>query len=156
MEVIAQLVRTEWTKQSRGGTGAARRNAVPTAFLLPSVHPPLTHTVVMDERDDFEPAESLEYALPDKTIVRLKEADGKLRVQLEAASGLPQRKHRPPAIWLARGEWMQWQINYRFSGYSTEWIYRFDTLNIAYGDAKPDTFTTGLPNRHVDERARLF
>lgn len=156
VDVIAQLVRTKWTKRSRGGAGAARRNATPTAFLLPSVHPPLTHTVVMDERDGFEPAESLEYARPDNAIVLLKEVYGRLRVHPGAANGLPQRKRRPPAVWLAHGEWIQWQVNYRFSGYSIEWIYRLDTWNIAYGEAKPDTFTTGTPTRYVDERARLF
>lgn len=154
MDVIAQWVRVKWTKESRGGPGAARRNAVPEAFGLPSVRAPLTHTVVLDERDGFAPVETFDYVLPDPEDVRLTRVDGRLRVQLVARSGAPKRTHRP-TIWLERGEWARWQINYRFSGYSIEWTYRLDTLNIAYGDVKPGAFTDSVPDRYVDERARL-
>lgn len=154
VDVIAQLVRTEWTKQSRGGPGAALRNAAPVGFALPSVHPPLTHVVIMAERDGFEPAESLEYARPDRDNIRLTEAGGRLRVALvPSRMGAPERAFRPNDAWLERGEWLRWQINYRFAFYDS-WKYRLDTWNIAYADAESGTFT-GTPVRRIDERAQL-
>jgi hypothetical protein len=40
------------------------------------------------------------------------------------------------------------------AGTSGDWIYRLDTLNIAYGPAPTDIFL-GEPTRHVDELAAL-
>lgn len=64
VDVIAQWVRTSWTKRSRGGQAATRRNAVPFGFLLPSVQSPLVHTVTAAERDAFEVRESVHYREP--------------------------------------------------------------------------------------------
>ncbi|MEU6602543.1 hypothetical protein [Streptomyces flaveolus] len=52
------------------------------------------------------------------------------------------------------GAWLRWQINYRFSGYSRDWTYRLDTLNIAFGPAPTNLFL-GTPTHHVDELAAL-
>jgi len=69
----------------------------------------------------------------------LEEADGLLRVRLVINSyGRPERGFRPEAIALKRGEWAQWQVNYRFAD-EDQWRYRFGTLSIAYGDANPGT-----------------
>lgn len=154
MDVIAQWVRTSWTKRSRGGVAAARRNAVPSGFPLPSVQPPLVHTLAAAERDNFEVRESLHYGEPDRADVLLREADGMLRVELVVTPfGMPRRRRRPPAIRLSQGEWVRWQVNYRFP-YEDGWSYRLDTLNLAYGPVLSDVFT-GTPTLHVDERASL-
>ena len=154
MDVIAQWVRVSWTKRSRGGQAAARRNAVPSGFPLPTIQSPLVHTVMMAERDDFESRESLHYGEPDQTEVLLREADGRLRVELVITPfGMPRRWRRPPAVWLSQDEWVRWQVNYRFP-YEDGWSYRLDTLNLAYGPVSSDIFT-GVPTLHVDERASL-
>jgi hypothetical protein len=162
MEVILQQVQTTWTKASRGGPLAAIRNAAPVGFPLPSTAPPLVHEVCMCEDEDFRPLHRSGIPLPDPTgnsRVRLQvDGDGRLRVQLELVpSGIPHRKRRPPAVRLDRGEWLRWQINYRFATSGTrgvQWTYRLDTLNIAFGEVPADRFT-GDPARMVDERTHL-
>jgi hypothetical protein len=154
VDVIAQWVRTSWTKRSRGGPAATRRNAAPSGFPLPIVQLPLVHTVMMAERDDFEPRESLHYGEPDQADVLLMEADGRLRIELVVTPfGMPRRWRRPPAVRLSRGEWVRWQVNYRFP-YESGWNYRLDTLNLAYSLESSDVFT-GVPTLRIDERASL-
>lgn len=89
----------------------------------------------MDERDGFAPRESLRYVQPDSEDVLLSEADGRLRVELMVTPfGMPRRWRRPPAVRLARGEWVQWQINCRFTcSWGGDWSYRLDTLNGSRG-----------------------
>ncbi|MGV9300350.1 hypothetical protein [Amycolatopsis sp. NPDC003676] len=146
----------------RRGGGAARRNAAPIAFPLPALTAPFTHVVRMGEETDFEPRSEAWDGVAEKaraelySMVRLNEADDLLRVRLEAIRyASPKRPSRPPAHRLARGEWLRWQVNYRFSGYSTDWRYRLDTLNIAYGPVSPDQFL-GTPTHVIDELATLF
>jgi hypothetical protein len=108
----------------------------------------------MAERDDFEARESLHYGEPDQADVLLREAEGRIRVELVVPPfGMPRRWRRPPAVRLIRGEWVRWQINYRFP-YKSGWCYRLDTLNLAYGSVSADVFI-GVPTFHVDERASL-
>jgi hypothetical protein len=154
MGIVAQWVRTEWTKKSRGGAEAAQRNAAPAGFPLPVTRPPLVHTVVMTEENGFQPQETLEHRIPRREYVHLIEADGRLLARPIARHlGAPERRYRPQAVWIPRGEWVRWQINYRFGGES-EWRYSLDTLNIAYGDVSSDIFL-GTPHRLIDEREHL-
>ncbi|MFG2045722.1 hypothetical protein [Dactylosporangium sp. NPDC048998] len=158
MDVVAQWVRTSWTVRSRGAPGAAARNAVAVGFPLPFVACPAVHEVVVDESRDFVPEGRFRVAEPDRKDVLLQEAGGRLRVALVADTwGMPRRRRRPPAVWLACGEWVRWQINYRFSWPAARggaWRYRLDTLNLGYGTVAADAFT-GVPTRYVDERAHL-
>ncbi|MBQ0990937.1 hypothetical protein KBX08_12665 [Micromonospora sp. H61] len=156
MDAVVQWVRTSWTKRSRGGAEAARRNAVPVSFALPARAAPLTHEIDMAEADGFEPRERLIHP-PYRSEVRLRLLDGQLRVELLASAwGRPRRHRRPPAVRLAHGEWLRWQINYRFIRTTDgDWLYRLDTLNLAHGDVPADTFL-GEPPRSIDERALLW
>lgn len=156
VEVVAQWVRTSWTKESRGGVAAARRNAVPVAFVLPQVTPPLVQEVLVDEREGFQPRSSVRRGEPGAADVLLREGDGLLRVAVVAVPfGMPQRRRRPPAVRLKPGEWLRWLINYRFVGSrGSQWWYRLDTLNLAYGHVMADLFL-GKPTHQVDERDRL-
>ncbi|GAA1031048.1 MULTISPECIES: hypothetical protein [Amycolatopsis] len=159
MDAVVQWVCTSWTKKSRGGAEAARRNAAPIAFPLPALTAPFTHVVRMGEETDFEPrcaaweGERDKAPSPLDSTVRLDEADDLLRVKLETThfgrrSGRPRR---PPARRLARGEWLRWQVNYRFTGFrSGNWHYRLDTLNVAYGPVSPDLFL-GTPTHTIEE-----
>jgi hypothetical protein len=72
MMIIVQRVVTSWTKQSRGGAAAARRNAVPEAFSLPAAGPGAVwvHEVDAREHDDFTPVEAV------RTLTRLSDVDG--------------------------------------------------------------------------------
>ncbi|MEU1247596.1 hypothetical protein ACWD8I_11395 [Micromonospora arida] len=156
MDAVVQWVRTSWTKRSRGGAEATRRNAVPVSFALPARPAPLTHEVDMAEADGFEPREGLR-RVSYRSEVCLRLVDGQLRVELLASAwGRPRRHRRPPAVRLAHGEWLRWQINYRFTGTSDgAWLYRLDTLNLAHGAVPADTFL-GEPPRFIDERALIW
>jgi len=155
MDAVVQRVCTSWTKKSRGGSEAARRNAAPTAFLLPPGLSSALHGVAMRESDSFVPRTQVHDLSAPGTILR--EVDGLLRVNPPEVSmfAMPPRNRRPPAVRLAPGQWLQWQINYRFVGRCDgAWSYRLETFNILYGSATPDVFL-GVPARHVDERRSL-
>ncbi|MPY31294.1 hypothetical protein FNH09_08270 [Streptomyces adustus] len=155
MDVVVQRVRTSWTKESRGGPGAARRNAAPTAFSLPPSLSTALHEVAMRESDSFEPRMQVRDLSAPGAILR--EVDGLLRVDPPEVSmfAMPRRNRRPPAVRLAPGQWLQWLINYRFVGScGGAWSYELETFNIVYGFAAPDVFL-GVPTRRVDERRAL-
>ncbi|MFC5925507.1 hypothetical protein [Micromonospora vulcania] len=115
---------------------------------------PLTHLVNMRESSAFRPEETLREDPERDVLLRL--VDERLRVELVVTPfGMPRRYRRPPAVLLRRGEWVRWQINYRFVGScGGDWSYRLDTLNLAYGPVPLGTFL-GEPSRQVDERAFL-
>ncbi|MEU7229926.1 hypothetical protein [Streptomyces chrestomyceticus] len=156
MEITVQWIRTSWTKQSRGGEAAARRNAAPVGFAVPVVPHQFAHVVRMHERYGFEPRDGQEDVR--KVDVQLREADGRLRVQprVEPLFDIPPRPRRPPAVRLIPGQWVRWQLNYRFSSASgmQDWSYWMDTFNIAYGPVDVDVFLSE-PTVYVDERGPL-
>lgn len=109
----------------------------------------------MRESDSFEPRMRVRDLSAPGTVLR--EADGLLRVAPPGVTefAMPRRDRRPPAVRLAPGQWLQWQINYRFAGSGDgSWSYRLETFNILYGPAAPDVFL-GVPTRRVDERRAL-
>ncbi|WP_285795389.1 hypothetical protein [Micromonospora sp. NBRC 107095] len=156
MDVVVQWVHTSWTKRSRGGAEAARRNAVPVSFVLPVRTAPFVQEIVLTEADGFAPREGATRP-PYRSEMRLKRVDGGLQVELIAADwGVPRRHRRPPTVLLARGEWLRWHINYRFTGMNGgAMFYRLDTLNLAHGAVPADTFL-GEPPRFIDERAHIW
>ncbi|MFE7670667.1 hypothetical protein ACFU5N_00435 [Streptomyces albidoflavus] len=155
MDAVVQRVRTSWTKKSRGGPEAARRNAVPTAFLLPVGMGSALHDVTARESGSFEPHMRVRDLAAAGLILR--EAHGLLRVDPPEVSmfGMPRRNRRPPAVRLAPGEWLRWQINLRFVGRCDgAWSYQLATFNISYGCAPLEVFLSS-PTRRVDERVPL-
>jgi hypothetical protein len=91
---------------------------------------------------------------PDDGVL-LREADGLLRVELVVTPfGMPRRWRRPPAVRLSPGQWLRWQVNYRFASRDGEWTYRLDTLSICHGPAPADLFLA-TPTHHVSELAAL-
>ncbi|HEY3465256.1 MAG TPA: hypothetical protein VGL47_08995 [Amycolatopsis sp.] len=113
------------------------------------------HEVTADESTAFEPRSAVR-PLAELTGVTLREADGGLLVRVEVERmSWPSREWRPEPVRLNRGEWLRWQINYRFGSTcecGAQWRYQLDTLNLAYG-AAPDF--TGTPTRTVTERGDL-
>ncbi|MFE7874103.1 hypothetical protein ACFUYE_27625 [Micromonospora humida] len=156
MDLVAQWVRVCWTKQSRGGHHAGRRNAAPSAFALPQIHARHTHEVTMHERDRFQPHARLHDGVPARDAVQLRHDGDHIRVEvIPPARGMPRRHRRPPAVRLTRGHWLRWQINYRFTDHCTgDWLYRLDTWNIAHGPVSLDVFLTE-PRHSIDERTTL-
>jgi hypothetical protein len=158
MDAVVQWVRTSWTTRSRGGAAAARRNQAPLGFHLPEASLPFVHSVLMDEADRFEPHQELQPGVPSRSELDLKLVQGRLRVHLVVTPwGMPRRWRRPPAAHLASGDWMRWQVNYRFSwpmARGGAWSYRLDTLNIAHGAVPADIFLS-IPPRTVSELAHL-
>jgi hypothetical protein len=116
----------------------------------------MTHEVVLDERSLFVPRVLVRHVEPADTEVELTEVDGLLRVFLTTtAFGMPHRWRRPPAVRLAAGQWLRWQINYRLPGMCcSDGTYQQDTLNLAYGKVSTNVFQ-GTPSRRRDERAYL-
>lgn len=96
----------------------------------------------MSERDGFEPHES-ERDLRQVGLSLRDECD-RLRVlaRVEPLFGLPPRPRRPPAVRLVPGQWVRWQLNYRFSSAAgiRDWSYWLDTFNVAYGPVDPNVF----------------
>ncbi|GGU66549.1 hypothetical protein [Lentzea flava] len=156
VDVVVQWVRTEWTKASRGGAEAARRNAVPEAFALPHGRPAV-HEVIQLEWCDFEPVWSKESDSIDRLRLSLLESDDVLAVQLQdTMHAAPRRWNRPSPVRLARGEWLRWQLNHRWQRpRDGAYNYELTTLNLAYGPVSDLKLFLGKPTRHVDERARL-
>ncbi|MFE6840134.1 hypothetical protein ACFVFI_35570 [Streptomyces sp. NPDC057705] len=151
MEITVQWIRTSWTKLSRGGDAAARRNAAPTGFPVPQVPPSFAHFVEMSEWDGFAPHETVKDL--GEAGVSLREEDDRLRVlaREEQVFGMPSRSRRPPAVRLGPGQWVRWQLNYRFGGAGHgDWSYWLDTFNVAYGPVEPDVFLSE-PTVLVDE-----
>ncbi|GIG62940.1 hypothetical protein Lfu02_73120 [Longispora fulva] len=102
--MVAQWVRTWWTKQSRGEPGASQRNATPDGFMLPGGSGPLVHEVSLHERDGFRRQFQTRHEPPDKHDVRVQWRHGLLEVQLVASIwGMPRRAWRPPPVGLTSG-----------------------------------------------------
>ncbi|MFE3499738.1 hypothetical protein ACFXPX_19110 [Kitasatospora sp. NPDC059146] len=156
MEITVQWIRTSWTKRSRGGEAAARRNAAPVGFTIPNAPSSLAHVVRMHERDGFEPSGGQEEL--GKVDVQLREADGRLRVlpRVQPLFAVPARPRRPPAVRLVPGQWVRWQLNYRFSSAAgtQDWSYWLDTFNVAYGPVTADAFSSES-TVFIDERGPL-
>ncbi|MGQ4459730.1 hypothetical protein ACN6LN_002180, partial [[Kitasatospora] papulosa] len=91
MDITVQWIKTSWTKQSRGGEAAARRNAAPVGVSLPQVPPGFAHFVQMSERDGFEPRPSQKDFR--EVGVSLRDEGDRLRVlaRVEPLFGLPPR-----------------------------------------------------------------
>ncbi|MBB2945022.1 hypothetical protein FB565_004755 [Actinoplanes lutulentus] len=155
MDIVAQWVRTAWTKQSRGGEAAARRNAMPIAFPVPEAGTPILHEIDMAEWDDFDPRFTLRRELPDPSRVSLRPAGRLLSVELVPEPDMnPSRWYRGSMVLLAPGQWLRWQINYRIAHLRDgEWSYRLDTLNLAFGAIG---VFGGTPSRFLDERTHLY
>jgi hypothetical protein len=131
---------------------------VPIAFSLPEQPLSFVHDVAMRERDEFKPHAAVRPGLPGADDpVLLREEDGVLRVQLTVTqSGMPRRWRRPPAVRLARGEWLRWQVNYRFgSSWGGDWTYRLDTLNLVHGRPGSRDLFLGKPSYYVNELGSL-
>ncbi|OLT32007.1 hypothetical protein BJF79_36525 [Actinomadura sp. CNU-125] len=149
MDFALQMVEITWTKHSRGGRAAARRNAAPTAFPLPDDAPPFVHTVWMREWDGFTPRTSVTHDLP-RGLPRgigVAEESGGLRVDF----GNRPSVHLRPNQFLRRQE--TFLSGRGCSCCGTPW-YNLRTLNIVYGKVRAESFLHE-PAVYIDDRRIL-
>jgi len=167
-----QHTATTWTKRSRGGPAAARRNAVPVAHPLPdallaaaepgagavTLH---VHHVTCDEATDFAPASAYGTVAPlhhgvgpaplrfEEHRMRLVVEESALRVLVVSWGG--RRSGRPPAVRVRAGERLRWRYNDRLiGGCDGHWWYRLDTYHVTVGRVDVGTFLAA-PTRAVDD-----
>lgn len=158
VDIVVQQVWTSWTKDSRGGAAAGRRNATPNGFLLPDHPAPFIHKISMGEWAGFHPHDEIRPGLPGDNDWLTLRCDGeRLRVQLTVNPwGMPRRWRRPPAVNLSPGEWIRWQINYRFTGASGgDWSYRLETLNLFHGTSPDADIFLAQPDHDIKELGPL-
>lgn len=153
-----QLVTVSWTKASRGGPAAARRNQLPRAFLL---HAHGGSFNVIDRHAFMEVAPG-EFSrrlsrtgqaptLPAQVDgLLLEERGGQLVVGFRwdgNIHGKPDRGHRRRVGALAPGESAQLRLNGRHSS-DAHW-YSQHTFNLAYGPRHDEHSFVSRPFTHV-------
>jgi len=163
--VVVQALVTRWTKESRGGPGAALRNATPTALSLPAEQTRAgevrVHGVAFDERTGFEPTSTLTVCnlIEFHRVVpglELRAEAGTLRVRFiwTYFLGAPRRSHGR-AIRLLPGQWCRLIYNGRH-GLDRTWAYESTVLNVAYGPVDPSAFLDSEPLETQDHREALW
>lgn len=145
MDFALQVVEITWTKHSRGGKAAARRNSAPVAFPLPDDAPPFVHKVWMREWEDFVPHHKVSREPPRN--VRVEEVREGLRLDFG---------NRPPLV-IRPNRFLRRQETFLTgrgcSCCGTPW-YNQSTLNIIYGKVRAESFLHE-PARLLDDRALL-
>jgi hypothetical protein len=160
--VIQELI-TTWTAASRGGAGAAQRNATPRVLPLPA-HAGTGvrhHVVTFDEASAFAPVVTSDTwlpALPERLhcIAFAEAAEGVVvSYQWDRSCGAPRRDLQPPRrlFVVHAGELGRAIHNGRFGG-EDRWSYRQVVTNVAVID-EAGRFGGLQPAALADLRARL-
>lgn len=174
--ILVQHITSSWSKASRGGPPAARRNAVPEALPLPTEAAGkrgdtlIQHTVSYGEDNDF--ASPLHDSLTAGGAgvirvgcVRVEPLAGAARVAFEydpRAAGMPPRDTHPRAaaktgFELGAGEWGRVLYNGRFSSDEGGWWYRKTVVNVACCDeVKAEVFVSTRPLYTIDRMVVLW
>jgi hypothetical protein len=156
--LLVQLIRTTWSKASRGGRAAAARNAVPETFLVPNLPSQSESTTVVHT---LEFAEVNQFELPTYTNVTSTPSIGKMRLHSIAIypasqsiriaaewlllAGAPRRRPIANLVELASQTWVQIRYNLR-TGLDEGWAYYKYVFNIGYFSSLPlEAFTTTVP-----------
>lgn len=170
--ILVQTIKTQWTKASRGGDGASRRNTVPDALKVTPIavnvpHPlPLFHqTTLFTESAEFQPSvtQTEIYALTlNKHLtlgcLRLIPAEEHLTITYAPTTictGAPKRPHTRKEITLTPDTWAQIVYNGRF-GWATGWSYHKTVFNIAYTDTFSENKFYGEPDFSYHDLADLW
>lgn len=156
--IVVQRIRTEWTKDSRGGDSASTRNATPDALELPLLADPRTGYLLHDVRY----CESKQY-VADATRT---ESSGGIPVPIEPLllsvakrevvtrfvwswhhCGAPERNSHD-MFRLRVGQWGRFTCNGRFGAQSTagrEWSYHKTVFNVAFLEIFDEQVFTRTP-----------
>jgi hypothetical protein len=169
-QVIIQSICTTWTKTSRGGTGATRRNSTPDAYTLPdsALHISnavfLLHTVNYREQNDFQqPGETVEQKERSNPFryncLKLSLTEDILDVTLEweRSEGAPKRHAFPrTGFCVQNGQWGRVLYNLR-AAWEGNWVYKKHVLNIGlFPRSAPGIFLEGVPVHIYRDMAQLW
>lgn len=174
--IVIQQIDTEWTKASRGGEGACRRNAVPTELTLPLdcfAAPVAMHVVDSFEWNDFQLDDSVKHwnSICDVRIpfLKLETRQNNLRIRFvrspqnwvianrlyDGVDGKPVLD--VDAFVLGCDEWGRVRFNARYTSRDTgEWYYQHVVCNIGvFSSVELNRFVTLKPNHQFVELATL-
>jgi hypothetical protein len=171
--VLIQEIRTVWSKASRGGAAAARRNAVPETALFhaagsqSAAHRIFRQLLVYGETNDFaEPVKSEVVELVADSIsagcVKIQVSAGRITVAYEydyRCGGLPPRQTKPGVnvreeIIVEPESWVRVRYNGRFSG--DEWWYEKVVVNVGlFQQPHADVFGSTKPAGEISQMAEL-
>jgi len=140
MQIIIQIIETQWTKASRGAPHSDRRNKVPQITRIPEVDAnssTLLHHVVHYEHDNFAAHELVRlepFTSHDSTKHRIEiyKTFEDQKIDFFGAPNSPTSGHPLTSIPIAAHAWVQIIANWRLSEEST-WSYRRYVYNIYYG-----------------------
>ncbi|MFD7026104.1 hypothetical protein [Promicromonospora sukumoe] len=155
--VVVQIIRVSWTKESRGGPGAQARNAVAEGMQLPATWTPGSfHQVTHAEVDGYQPRSTcMPLARLDDRIQTVVSEEA-LWVQVHPLClGLAYRGFHP-RVRVRPGRTVRWLQNARWStatGHGDR-HYEAEAVNIAHWPAEHEVFD-GPPDKIVDERMHL-
>ena len=152
--IIVQEIVTEWSKTSRGGKEASRRNATPSTLKLPSIPAGVdvaVHSVRITEWGKFKPRStvSVDNKMPLRLgCVEIKSVGEAVIARFQYTTdcgGAPERGWMRKEVRIAPGQSAQIQYNGRFS-WESAWMYRHTVINIAVVDEPtPKLFTHNRP-----------
>jgi hypothetical protein len=154
--VVVQLIEVWWTKLSRGGEAATRRNAIPDAFPLTRIDGTyVANRYSVDEENDFRPRILEEYSLPSpprlhEELILRQTGEGAFSIGVlhTHRTGAPYRRRQDPVFKLGPGEIGRVVVNGRHSGYHG-WRYRKATYNVAVGSGMGLDVFLGREPDHV-------
>lgn len=145
--LVVQHIGTIWSKASRGGEEARRRNASPHALPLPlevASKEGLLHFVFFNEHDNFVPHEtsqslaSLTAPLRQGCVTIQRDEGGTCQVAFRwtnGKGGAPERSHCRRNLTLPSGQWCQVLWNGRFTDPdSGRWWYEKHVVNVGWGE----------------------
>ncbi len=167
--ILIQRITVEWTKESRGGRGAAVRNSFPEAFTVPPFDQSndafIVHSVRFREWENFVNLEDLKCFSTAKEAqiepLRIHPHEDHLVVRFvwdAMHCGAPERSSHE-IFHVARGHWGRFLCNGRFgpvSSWGCQWHYHKTIFNIAFVDSlDPSLFVNSQPQSVQDRLAIL-
>lgn len=158
--IRVQRIQIRWTKATRGAPRAQERAQLPRTFSIAASDAgySLQH-YQMDEDDGF----ILHHRRHDSDTCPRREGElhlhwlqGRLRLDLHANRGKPQRNCVNRAVQLAPGEFGQLRFNERHASYYGQ-FYTETIYNVAVGDRVPENRFLGVkPDRELNLMADVF
>lgn len=164
MDTIIQIVKTEWTKKSRGYPGAALRNAVPDVLplIIPTVNGVTLQQATYSEQRQFKEPRITEPKLINCDQARelrleLGERSESLEVKFWGTPIRPSYGKAKPIATLAVNSWLQIIGNARIA-YEDTTGYQKYVYNIFYGEsAKANDIVSGAkPVRVYNDEVHLY
>lgn len=170
--VILQQIIVRWTKASRGGTNASKRNAVADAFQLAEIpqhnfqNALIHHQLTFTEEIGFV-SPSVEMNVEQLQIpLQLTElACMRFQVKPDVATfqplenmtclGAPRRNLVFKRMELSVGQWGRFMLNGRF-GFANEWSYQKMVTNIAFVETVDRDIFLGEPDQFIQAMADLW